>query len=93
MVTLGSGDEERNSLWRHPRRRYDAGPALRSAEVVAVLIAFVEERRGPSTAFAGATPSITAAPPLPPTAWRSSGRSPAGAWPKRNSPAACSTAP
>ena len=31
IVTLGSGDEERNSLWRHSRRSYNVGPALRSA--------------------------------------------------------------
>lgn len=51
IVTLGSGDEERNSLWRHSRRRYDAGPALRRAEDVALLIAFFEERRGPLYGF------------------------------------------
>ncbi|AWB20552.1 TIGR02217 family protein [Methylobacterium currus] len=51
IVTLGSGDEERNSLWRHSRRRYNAGPALRSAEDVALLIAFFEERRGPLHGF------------------------------------------
>ncbi|GJD63325.1 DUF2460 domain-containing protein [Methylobacterium frigidaeris] len=51
IVTLGSGDEERNSLWRHSRRRYNAGPALRSAEDVAMLIAFFEERRGPLYGF------------------------------------------
>ncbi|MGC5781613.1 phage distal tail protein, Rcc01695 family [Methylobacterium sp. NFXW15] len=46
IVTLGSGDEERNSLWRHSRRRYNAGPALRTAADVAVILAFFEERRG-----------------------------------------------
>ncbi|MET7243028.1 DUF2460 domain-containing protein [Methylobacterium sp. EM32] len=51
IVTLGSGDEERNALWRHSRRRYDAGPALRSAEDVALLVAFFEERRGPLYGF------------------------------------------
>ncbi|MGX7703265.1 phage distal tail protein, Rcc01695 family [Methylobacterium sp. Gmos1] len=51
IVTLGSGDEERNGLWRHSRRHYDAGPALRSAEDVAVLVAFFEERRGPLYGF------------------------------------------
>ncbi|MGF3027620.1 phage distal tail protein, Rcc01695 family [Methylobacterium aquaticum] len=51
IVTLGSGDEERNSLWRHSRRTYNAGPALRRAEDVAVLIAFFEERRGPLYGF------------------------------------------
>ncbi len=51
IVTLGSGDEERNALWRHSRRSYNAGPALRRAEDVAVLIAFFEERRGPLYGF------------------------------------------
>ena len=71
IVTLGSGDEERNSLWRHSRRRYNAGPALRSAEDVATLLAFFEERRGPlygfrwrdtfdhSSAAPGQTPAAT----------------------------------
>ncbi|SFV11382.1 TIGR02217 family protein [Methylobacterium sp. 174MFSha1.1] len=51
IVTLGSGDEERNALWRHSRRSYNAGPALRSAEDVALLVAFFEERRGPLYGF------------------------------------------
>ncbi|RVU21778.1 TIGR02217 family protein [Methylobacterium oryzihabitans] len=51
IVTLGSGDEERNSLWRHSRRSYNVGPALRSAADVAALIAFFEERRGPLHGF------------------------------------------
>jgi uncharacterized protein (TIGR02217 family) len=51
IVTLGSGDEERNSLWRHSRRSYNAGPALRRAEDVATLLAFFEERRGPLYGF------------------------------------------
>lgn len=51
IVTLGSGDEERNSLWRHSRRSYNAGPALRRAEDIALLLAFFEERRGPLYGF------------------------------------------
>lgn len=51
IVTLGSGDEERNALWRHSRRSYNVGPALRSAEDVALLVAFFEERRGPLYGF------------------------------------------
>ncbi|KQP34306.1 glycoside hydrolase family 24 [Methylobacterium sp. Leaf102] len=46
IVTLGSGDEERNSLWRHSRRSYNAGQALRTAADVALVLAFFEERRG-----------------------------------------------
>ncbi|GJD52407.1 hypothetical protein OPKNFCMD_5172 [Methylobacterium crusticola] len=51
IVTLGSGDEERNALWRHSRRTYNAGPALRTAQDVALLLAFFEERRGPLHGF------------------------------------------
>ncbi|MFE1599933.1 phage distal tail protein, Rcc01695 family [Methylobacterium sp. ID0610] len=51
IVTLGSGDEERNALWRHSRRAYNAGPALRRAEDIALLLAFFEERRGPLYGF------------------------------------------
>lgn len=46
IVTLASGAEERNSLWAHSRRRYDAGAALRSVADVETLLAFWEERRG-----------------------------------------------
>jgi uncharacterized protein (TIGR02217 family) len=46
IVTLGSGDEERNALWRHSRRSYNAGPALRTAADIALFLAFFEERRG-----------------------------------------------
>jgi uncharacterized protein (TIGR02217 family) len=51
IVTLGSGDEERNSLWRHSRRSYNAGQALRRAEDIALVLAFFEERRGPLYGF------------------------------------------
>jgi uncharacterized protein (TIGR02217 family) len=46
IVALASGREERNARWAHARRRYDAGPGLRSLADVAVVVAFFEERRG-----------------------------------------------
>ncbi|WP_420023625.1 TIGR02217 family protein [Cereibacter azotoformans] len=46
IVTLVNGFEERNSLWAHSRRRYDAGVALRSLRDVEAVLAFFEARRG-----------------------------------------------
>ena len=46
IVTLGSGDEERNGLWRHSRRSYNAGQALRTGADIALFLDFFEERRG-----------------------------------------------
>ncbi|ABN76251.1 TIGR02217 family protein [Cereibacter sphaeroides] len=46
IVTLVNGFEERNSLWAHSRRRYDAGVALRSLDDIQALLAFFEARRG-----------------------------------------------
>lgn len=46
IVTLMNGFEERNTPWAHSRRRFDAGPGLRSLDDVDVLIAFFEARRG-----------------------------------------------
>src|SRR6056297_3439801 len=46
VVTLANGFEERNTPWRHSRRRYDAGAAMRSLEDIEALIAFFEARRG-----------------------------------------------
>lgn len=46
IVTLGSGAEERNARWAHSRRRYDAGPGVRSLEDLARIVSFFEERRG-----------------------------------------------
>jgi uncharacterized protein (TIGR02217 family) len=46
VVTLANGFEERNTPWRHSRRRYDAGVALRSLDDVEALIAFFEARQG-----------------------------------------------
>ncbi|WP_050527403.1 DUF2460 domain-containing protein [Pseudorhodobacter aquimaris] len=46
IVTLANGFEERNSLWAHSRRRYDAGVSLRSLDDVESLISFYEARQG-----------------------------------------------
>lgn len=51
VVTLANGHEERNSLWAHARRRYDAGLGLRSLDDVQALVAFFEARRGQLHAF------------------------------------------
>lgn len=46
IVTLANGHEERNALWAHARRRYDAGLGLRSLDDLADLLAFFEARGG-----------------------------------------------
>ncbi|WP_338551024.1 DUF2460 domain-containing protein [Roseovarius phycicola] len=46
VVTLANGFEERNTPWRHSRRRYDAGVAMRSLDDIETLIAFFEARQG-----------------------------------------------
>ncbi|WP_111735027.1 DUF2460 domain-containing protein [Roseovarius amoyensis] len=51
VVTLANGFEERNTPWRHSRRRYDAGVALRSLDDIETLIAFFEARQGQVCAF------------------------------------------
>ena len=51
IVTLASGYEERNTPHAHSKRRYDAGPGVKSLDDLAALIAFFEARRGPLYAF------------------------------------------
>jgi uncharacterized protein (TIGR02217 family) len=46
IVTLANGFEERNALWAHSRRRYDAGVGLRSLNDIETLLAFFEARAG-----------------------------------------------
>lgn len=46
IVTLGSGREERNSPWAHSRRRWNAGPGVKTLADLETLIAFFEARRG-----------------------------------------------
>ncbi|MEQ8876913.1 MAG: DUF2460 domain-containing protein [Phycisphaerales bacterium] len=51
VVTLANGFEERNTPWRHSRRRYDAGVALRSLDDIEALVAFFEARQGQMFGF------------------------------------------
>ncbi|MBB3971943.1 DUF2460 domain-containing protein [Hansschlegelia beijingensis] len=46
IATLGSGFEERNAVWAHARRRWDAGLGVRTLAQLSVVVAFFEERRG-----------------------------------------------
>jgi uncharacterized protein (TIGR02217 family) len=46
IVTLRNGSEERNTPWRHSRRRYDAGLGVRSLDDLAQVVAFFEARQG-----------------------------------------------
>jgi uncharacterized protein (TIGR02217 family) len=51
IVTLNSGREERNAVWRDSRRRWDAAPGVRSQADLARLVAFFEARLGRLHAF------------------------------------------
>lgn len=51
IVSLASGFEERNAIWAHSRRRYDAGLGMRSLDDIHEVIAFFEARRGMLHAF------------------------------------------
>ncbi len=51
IVELASGREERNSPWADSRRRWDAGPGVRTLDDLAELTAFFEARRGRLHAF------------------------------------------
>lgn len=64
IVTLGSGAEERNQRWAHSRRKYDAGPGVRSLADLAAVVSFFEERRGRLFGFRFRDPldSTSAAP-------------------------------
>lgn len=46
IVSLRSGFEERNAVWQHSRRSYDAGLGVRTVDQLADVIAFWEARRG-----------------------------------------------
>jgi uncharacterized protein (TIGR02217 family) len=46
IVGLESGHEERNSPWKHGRRRYDAGIGVRSLHDIEQVQAFFEARSG-----------------------------------------------
>ncbi|OLF72278.1 glycoside hydrolase family 24 [Maricaulis sp. W15] len=51
IVPLLSGREQRNTPWANSRRRYDAGPGVRSLADIHTLIEFFEARRGPLHGF------------------------------------------
>jgi uncharacterized protein (TIGR02217 family) len=51
IATLGSGFEERNAVWAHSRRRWDAGLGVRTLAQLAAVVAFFEERRGRLVGF------------------------------------------
>lgn len=46
IVTTGSGREERNARWAHARRKWNAGYGVKSADALAAVVSFFEERRG-----------------------------------------------
>jgi uncharacterized protein (TIGR02217 family) len=46
IVTLASGDEERNASWAGSRRAYDISYGIRKADVLAEIVAFFEARNG-----------------------------------------------
>ncbi len=46
IVTLRSGFEQRNSIWNHSRRRYNAGLGLQDIKNLYEAIEFFEARRG-----------------------------------------------
>ena len=46
IVTLGSGQEQRNSRWSESRRRFNAGYGIKSVSDLQTVIDFFEERRG-----------------------------------------------
>jgi uncharacterized protein (TIGR02217 family) len=51
IVTLRSGDEERNSVWANSRRKYDASYGVKTFAQLEIVAAFFEERRGRLTGF------------------------------------------
>lgn len=46
IVTLGSGQEQRNTRWANSRRRYNAGYGIKTVNDLHTVIEFFEERRG-----------------------------------------------
>ncbi len=46
VVTLRSGYEERNTIWKHSRRKYDASLGLRSLNDLHEVLEFFEARSG-----------------------------------------------
>lgn len=46
IVTLNNGYEERNAVWAHSRRKYDAGIGMSSLDDLAAVTSFFEARMG-----------------------------------------------
>ncbi len=46
IVTLNNGFEERNAVWAHSRRKYDAGIGMASLDDLSAVTAFFEARMG-----------------------------------------------
>lgn len=46
IVTLNNGFEERNAVWAHSRRRYEAGYGVASLDDLSTVTAFFEARMG-----------------------------------------------
>lgn len=82
VVTLASGREVRNSRWADSRRRYDVGSGMRTADDLALVLAFSRNAGAGSTASASATGPISSPARLPRTRPRpTSGSGPATARP------------
>lgn len=46
IVTLGSGQEQRNARWSASRRKYNAGYGVKTLDDLSEVLSFFEERRG-----------------------------------------------
>lgn len=51
IVSLKSGFEQRNQVWAHSRRAYDAGTGVRNLDDIAAILNFWEARSGPLHGF------------------------------------------
>jgi len=51
IVSLSSGEEERNARWVHSRRSYDAGVGVKSVDDLAEIVALFEQAGGPLHSF------------------------------------------
>lgn len=51
IVSLSSGEEERNARWVHSRRSYDAGVGVRNVDDLAEVVALFEQAGGPLHSF------------------------------------------
>ena len=51
IVTLGSGNEQRNPRWSQSRRKFNAGYGVKGLDALYEVVAFFEARRGPLFGF------------------------------------------